>query len=156
MVRRVAALTSGGCCRDELPPRAELLLMLVLVVLVARTAVADWLTWCLSLRAEPWVLTDWLKLLAGGPHFIPLLLGWVRANWRRSWSSGQWLASACIGRPQAAVYKNCLRPLRGVCWLRSLLVCLTVPRKESGRLYDCGRFPHAYSKLWCKGKWQNI
>jgi hypothetical protein len=24
MVRRVAAHASGGCCRDELPPRAEL------------------------------------------------------------------------------------------------------------------------------------
>jgi hypothetical protein len=40
--------------------------------------------------------------------------------WRR-WSCGRWLASACIGRPWAAVYKNCLCPLHwGVClsvWL---------------------------------------
>jgi hypothetical protein len=31
-VRRVAALASGDCCRDELPPRAELLLVLLLLI----------------------------------------------------------------------------------------------------------------------------
>jgi hypothetical protein len=58
MVRRVAALASGGRCRDELPPRAELVdgtadLDALLVVLAL-------MNWCdaLSLRAESWMLID--------------------------------------------------------------------------------------------------
>jgi hypothetical protein len=95
----------------------------------------DWLMWHPLVESGA-VSADWLSLLVvvlvltalacWGPHFIQLPLVWVRASWRRSWSCGRWLASACIGRPRAAVYKNCLRPLRGVCWPRSLLVWMTV------------------------------
>jgi hypothetical protein len=80
--------------------------------------------------------------------FIPLPLGWVRASWRRSWSCGCWLASACVGvrtaRPQAAVYKYCLCLLHVVCLIwpkefaclldcdrRSLAVCMTVSEGRS-------------------------
>jgi hypothetical protein len=85
----------------------------------------DELMWC-SLVESGVVDVDWLKLLAGGPYFILLALGWVRASWRRSWSCVCWLASACIGWPRAAVYEFCLHSLRGVCWPRSMFVCSTV------------------------------
>jgi hypothetical protein len=86
------------------------------------TLTADWLTWRSPVESGAMSAASLLEVRI----FIPLLLGCVRTSWRRSWSCGRWLASTCIGRPRAAVYKNCLRPLHGVCWLRSLLVCLTV------------------------------
>jgi hypothetical protein len=84
-----------------------------------------------------------------------------------------WLASACIGRPRAAVYKNCLLSLRSVCstkevaclfdynWrspavrmtvieARSLAVCMTAA--EGRRLLVCGMFPHSILFSSCKKK----
>jgi hypothetical protein len=117
-VRRVAAHASGGCCRDGLPPRAELLMVLPIWTLC-------WSYW------NCW--TDYRT--AEGPYFIPLPLGYVRASWRRSGSCACWLASACIGVQatewRTAVYKNCLGSLRGVCWPRSMPVRLTVIEEVS-------------------------
>jgi hypothetical protein len=58
MVRRVAAHTSGGWCRDELPPRAEL--ADGTADLNALPVVLALMNWCdaLSLRAESWMLID--------------------------------------------------------------------------------------------------
>jgi hypothetical protein len=58
MVRRVAAHASGGWCRDELPPRAEL--ADVTADLEAPLVVLALMYWydALSLRAESWMLID--------------------------------------------------------------------------------------------------
>jgi hypothetical protein len=58
MVRRVAAHASGGWCRDELPPRAEL--AAGTADLDALLVVVALMNWCdaLSLRAESWMLID--------------------------------------------------------------------------------------------------
>jgi hypothetical protein len=89
-----------GCCRDELPPRAELLLLLLLLVI-------------------PVVVLELLIVLLEARIFILFPLGYVRASWRRSGSCARWLASACVEVQatewQTAVYKNCLHLLRGVC-----------------------------------------
>jgi hypothetical protein len=94
----------------------------------------------------------WLTDLAcWGPYFIPFPLGWVRANWGRSWSCGRWLASACVEVRQPSGELQCIKTAcahyavsvdQGVClsvrlwwkqgvwpsvWLRSKQgVCLSV------------------------------
>jgi hypothetical protein len=126
-----------GCCHDELLPRAELLVMtLVLMILLVLSA-----------------------SLLEARIFIPLPLGWVRASWRRSWSCGRWLGSACVGVQATGRELQCINtacahyavsvwPKEFPCLLdcdwRSLAVCMTVSLKEFGCLYDCGRFPRVY------------
>jgi hypothetical protein len=92
-----------------------------------------WWNWWtdVTLSVESGVVdVDWLTLASWGPYFIPFPLGWVRANWSRSWSCGRRLASVCVevqaNEWRTAVYKNCLRSTRGVCWPRSMLVCMVV------------------------------
>jgi hypothetical protein len=76
----------------------------------------------------------------------------VRANWRRSWSCGRWLASACVEVQQSSGELQCIKT---ACARHSAPVdqgvCLSVRlwSKESACLYDCGRFPHPLKrKTW--------
>jgi hypothetical protein len=80
---------------------------------------------------------DWLTLACRGPYFIPFPLCWVRANWRRSWSCGRWLATACVEVQQSSGELQCIKTAcarhaasvdQGVClslWLWEVPTCLT-------------------------------
>jgi hypothetical protein len=90
---------------------------------------------------------DWLTLACWGPYFIPFPLRWVRANWRRGWSCGRWLASACVEVQQSSDELQCIKT---ACARHAASVdqgvCLSVRlwSKESTCLYDCRRFPHNF------------
>jgi hypothetical protein len=146
MCWRPTVCSVAACCvmrvRDAYTSRADGLRCVELLptqvgaaaVMNSRRGRSCW-WYCRSERSAGRTGTDELiwwtdDCAAGGPYFIPFPLGWVRANWRRSWSCGHWLASTCVEVQatewQTAVYKNCLCSLRSVCWPRSMLVRSTV------------------------------
>jgi hypothetical protein len=136
---RCVVMLRAACCvvrvRDAYTGRADGLRCVELLptqvgaaaVMNSRRGRSCW-WYCRSERSAGRTGTD--ELTAKGPYFIPFPLGSVRARCRRSGSCVRWLASACVGVQatewRTAVYKNCLRSLRGVCWPRSLFVRSTV------------------------------